>query len=83
MTDYLEEHLEQADALLKQVRKMEQGMSVLPQNEEQKETEQENLPGAQTKTIDVSKGIEKVDDLSEQVGRVEDKVDNLADDAEI
>lgn len=84
MTDYLEEHLENAEALLEQVRQMERGVSDLPREHGQdgEETDGPKASGKDTggdekAEIEESEQEETVDNLKERVDRIEKSAYNL------
>lgn len=78
MTDYLEEHLENAEALLEQVRQMERRTSGLPRERGQdgEETDgpkasEKDTGGDEKLKTEVSEQEETVDNLKKQVDRME------------
>lgn len=82
MTDYLEEHLEQAGALLEQLRQLERGTSLPGRSADREEAEravsneQENTASEEEKQI-VSENEDEVDDLKTEIDQISEAVDNV------
>lgn len=89
MTDYLEEHLKEADVLLEQVRQMERGASGLPREcgQEPEETDRPKASGQDSggggePGPEESEQEERVDNLKKQVDQIEKTVYDLEDSPE-
>lgn len=82
MTDYLEEHLEQAGALLEELRQLERGTLLPGGSADREEAEdafpkdQENTASEEEKQI-VSEKEGKVDSLKTEIDQVQKTVDNM------
>lgn len=83
MTDYLEEQLDNAGALLERVKKMEGGMPAPAMEEKSFSEDQAEKSAAETGQDTVSTGEEKVDNLKKEVNRMKKTVDILGSEGEV
>lgn len=83
MTDYLEEHLGNAEVLLERIRQLEQsasglsGRAVQTENAEKSDDFAEKAGDTEEKSENVSKAEEKVYNMAEEVNQIKEIVDNL------
>ncbi len=83
MTDYLEEQLDNAGALLEKVKKMEGGMPAPALEEEPFSEDQAEKSAAETGRDVVSAGEEKVDNLKKEIDQTKRMVNILGSEGEI
>jgi len=77
LTDYLEQQLDHADALLEQIRKLERSTAGLPQKDKESAEKLENLPENRQKLGNIENKSENTPELSEEVDNLKSEVDKL------